>query len=90
MALCGAGRSAGKTSGAGGLETDAVEADILGAGVDIVNALNFVATGSFYQKTVSIAPAMSNPDAVRKQPPGVDEKQQIETSASGTRTFSRR
>jgi len=37
MALRDAGKSAGKTGG-GGFETDAVEAEIFGAGVDIWNA----------------------------------------------------
>ena len=37
MALFDPGRSAGKTGG-GGFETDAVEAEIFGAGVDIWNA----------------------------------------------------
>jgi hypothetical protein len=38
MALRDAGKSAGKTGGGGGFETDAVEAEIFGAGVDIWNA----------------------------------------------------
>jgi len=38
MALRDAGKSAGKTGGGGGLETDAVEVEIFGAGVDIENA----------------------------------------------------
>jgi hypothetical protein len=38
MALHGDGKSAGITGGGGGFETDAVEAEIFGAGVDIWNA----------------------------------------------------